>query len=113
VRGLFSRWVASFLAVLFAGWLIPGLVTYQDWQSAAVFAVLLAFLNAYIRPILILLTLPVGCLTLGLFTLVINAFLFWVATAIFTGVEVSGFVGAFIAALLVSLVSFTVNRLAR
>lgn len=114
VRGFLWRWLMSFAAVFFAAWLLPGQIYYRDVQAVALFALVLALLNAFVRPVLLLLTLPLSCLTLGLFTLVINGLMFWLAARLLdTGVSVSGFWGAFLGALVVSAVSFFASRLLR
>ncbi len=101
------------LAVLAAGALFPDLVRVSGGiEQILVFALVLGLLNAFVRPILVLFTLPINILTLGLFTLVINALLFWVVTRLLPGVDVTGFVGAFVGALTVSVVSFLANRFA-
>lgn len=82
-------------------------------EVALVFALVLGLLNAFVRPVLLLLTLPLNLVTLGLFTLVINAGIFWLATLFPIGVHVDGFRGAFIGALLVSIVSFVASRVVR
>ena len=74
-------------------------------ESAVLFALVLGLCNALVRPVLLLLTLPLTCLTLGVFTLVVNALVFWAATIVPVGVSVSGFDGAFLGALTVSVVS--------
>ena len=78
--------------------------------TVLVFAVILGVLNAFLRPILLLLTLPLNLLTLGLFTLVVNAIVFWLASLIQGGVQVADFGAAFLGALLVSIVSFVASR---
>jgi putative membrane protein len=95
----------------------PNLITINSDQpvlTVLVFAVILGVLNAFLRPILLLLTLPLNLLTLGLFTLVVNAIVFWLATVIDvqgqSGVEVADFGAAFLAALAVSVVSFVASR---
>ena len=109
------RVVVSALAVLLAASLPQTGVTIQGSriESALVFAVVLGLLNAFVRPVLLLLTLPLNLVTLGLFTLVINALIFWLATQLPVGVQVNGFIGAFLGALIVSLVSFVASRLVR
>jgi putative membrane protein len=94
-----------------ATYLLPDQLHVQDAGSALLFAIVLGLLNALLKPILLLLTLPLNILTLGLFTLVINAIVFWLATMFPLGVSVTGFVSAFIAALVVSVVSFILSRL--
>lgn len=103
----------SALAVLVAGALFPTHVRAASPEGAFVFAVVLGICNAVVRPVLLLLTFPLNLLTLGLFTLVVNALVFWIATVVPTGVRVDGFVGAFLGALTVSCASLLAGRLAR
>jgi len=80
--------------------------------SAALFALALGLLNAFIRPVLVLLTLPLTIVTLGLFALVLNLFLFWLAAGL-AGVHVGGgLLGLVVAAIAVSVVSGLIGRLA-
>lgn len=97
-------------AVLLASYLFTGLIQVDSFAAALIFALVLGLLNAFLRPIILLLTLPLTLLTLGLFTLVINAIVFWVATLFPLGVHVQDFGGAFLGALVVSLVSFIASR---
>jgi putative membrane protein len=112
VRRFVLRLLATALAVLLASEL--GLVVINSssrLETALVFALILGLLNAFLRPILLLLTLPLNLLTLGLFTLVVNAIVFWLATVIQGGgVQVADFGAAFLGALLVSVVSFVASR---
>jgi putative membrane protein len=112
VRRFALRLLATALAVLLANEL--GLVAIDPssrFETALVFALILGVLNAFLRPILLLLTLPLNLLTLGLFTLVVNAIVFWLATVVEGGgVQVANFGAAFLGALLVSLVSFVASR---
>ena len=96
-------------AVLLASYFIPTIVV-DNVTSALLFAFVLGVLNAFLRPILLLLTLPLTIITLGLFTLVINAFVFWLASLLPVGVHVEGFLGALVGALIVSVVSFVASR---
>ncbi|MBC9072189.1 phage holin family protein [Thauera sp. CAU 1555] len=88
--------------------LIDGLRV-ESWTAALLTALLLGLINALVRPILILITLPITVLTLGLFTLVINAFLFWGVAALVSGVHVADFWTAFWSALLYSLLTWLVG----
>jgi putative membrane protein len=111
--GFLGRWIVAFFAVIAALWLLQGggWVSYSgDLVQLAVFALVLALLNAFVRPILLILTLPLNILTLGLFILVVNAIIFWLATVVSPAVKVNGFGGAFLAALVVSVASFIANR---
>lgn len=111
--GFLRRWLITFLAVFVAAFVLPNWVRYASVLDLAIFALILALLNSIVRPILIILTLPLNILTLGLFVLVVNAIVFWLASAIFPGVSVRDFFGAFLAALVVSIVSFIANRVIR
>src|SRR5204863_6895566 len=95
--------------MLLAGYVLPD-VKVDDFTSALLFALILGILNAFLRPILLLLTLPLNLITLGLFTLVINAIVFWVATQLPGGVHVVDFGAAFVGALVVSAISFVASR---
>jgi putative membrane protein len=101
--------VAVLLASYFGTSLGAG-VQVRDFGAALVFALVLGILNAFVRPILLLLTLPLTLLTLGLFTLVVNAIVFWLAAQFPVGVTVRDFTSAFIGALIVSIVSFLASR---
>lgn len=117
-RGWFSslmlRWIGSFLAVLLAGSFFPGrIIDYGDWQSAAIFAAVLALLNAFVRPILEFISLPLTCITLGLFHLVLAALMFMLAGNLVPDyVTVHGFWGALVGAVFVGLISGLVSSFA-
>ena len=98
-------WICNALALLAVAYLLPG-IHVDGLASALIAAVVLGLINTLIRPLLIALTLPITLVTLGLFILVINGLLFWLAGSVLSGFEVSGFwVGVF-GALLYSIVSF-------
>ncbi|MCE3607860.1 phage holin family protein [Massilia sp. P8910] len=79
--------------------------------AALVAALVLGLVNTLIRPVLVLLTLPVTLLSMGLFILVINALLFWAVANLVDGFQVSGFWSAFIAAILYSIISWALSTL--
>jgi putative membrane protein len=114
VRRFLLRVLATTAAVLLISQVPQKLIVINSDQplaTALVFAVILGVLNAFLRPILLLLTLPLNLLTLGLFTLVVNAIVFWLASVIQGGgVQVADFGAAFLGALLVSIVSFVASR---
>lgn len=105
---LVLRWALNAVALMLLPQLIAGLRV-DSYTAALVTALLLGLINALIRPILILVTLPITVLTLGLFTLVINALLFWAVAGLVAGVHVADFWTAFWAALLYSLLTWLVN----
>lgn len=109
--GALVRVIVTAIAVVVAGYLLPGQVQVGDLGSVLLFALVLGVLNALVRPVLLILTMPINLLTLGLFTLVVNALVFWLATLFPLGVSVNGFTGAFLGALVVSVVSFVLSRL--
>lgn len=105
---LILKWVLNSFALYYVMKLIPG-IQIDRFQDLLVAALVIGLLNAFLRPIIILLTLPVTMLTLGLFTLVINGLMFSMAAHLVTGFHVTGFGAAFLAALLFSLFSFMLN----
>jgi len=109
---LLLKWVLNSFALFFVMKLIPG-IQIDRFRDLLVGALVIGLLNAFLRPIVILLTLPVTVLTLGLFTLVINGLMFYLAAQLVEGFHVSGFFIAFVAALLFSLFSFVLNMLFR
>ena len=111
VVGFLLRLVVTIVAVLLASSLLPpDLFHVGDIQAAVLFALVLGLLNAVVRPILTVITLPLTILTLGFFLLVLNALMFWLASAIVPGVQVGGFLAALLASLIVTVVSAIANR---
>lgn len=103
-------WLISALAILVTAYLLPG-VALSGFVAALVLAVVLGILNAFIKPLLVILTLPINILTLGLFTLVINAVLVMFAGSIVPGFSVNGFWTAFFFAIILSLVMYALHAL--
>ncbi len=112
MRGFLLRWVLNTLAL----WILSELYSGVDFPPGAglgdylLAGLLLGLANALIRPVLLLLTLPLNVLTLGLFTLVINGLMLLLVAA-FTALEVHGFLAAVVGALLLSVISFALNLL--
>jgi putative membrane protein len=104
------RWLLTSLAILATPYVISG-VSVRDFGAALAAAAVLGVLNLLVKPILILLTLPLTFLSLGLFIFVINALLFEFAGSITCGVQVASFWSALGASLLVSLVSWFASSL--
>ncbi|AOK28415.1 hypothetical protein WS67_10980 [Burkholderia singularis] len=103
-------WIINALALLSITYLVPS-IHIKSFGTALIVAVVLGLINAVIRPLLILLTLPVTVLTLGLFILVVNALCFWLAASLLKGFEVSGFWSAFFGSILYSIVSWLLSAL--
>ncbi|MFA6426925.1 MAG: phage holin family protein [Candidatus Magasanikbacteria bacterium] len=99
---LILRWLFNAVVLLGIAYYLPG-VGVSGFYSALIAALVLGLVNAIIRPLLILLTLPVNILTLGLFTLVINALMFWLASTVVKGFDVAGFWPAFWGALIMTI----------
>jgi putative membrane protein len=106
---LLLRWAINAGVLLLIGQYIEG-VSISGWYAALIAIVVLGLVNALIRPLLVLLTLPVNILTLGLFTFVINALMLWLVSSIVKGFSVDGFAPAFWAALILSIVSWIVSK---
>ncbi len=107
---LLARWILNAAALLLVAYLYPG-VQLQGFGPALVAALVLGLVNAVIRPILVLLTLPVTLLTLGLFLFVINALLFWLVADVVHGFAVSGFAAALVGSILYSLITLVTSWL--
>ena len=97
-------WFLNALALLTVAYVLPG-IHVDGFTAALVAALILGLINTLLRPLLILLTLPVTVVTLGLFILVINGLLFWFAGSVLKGFEVSGFWVGVLGALLYSIFS--------
>lgn len=97
-------WILNAVALLVVAYILPG-ITVASFGSALIAALVLGLLNTVIKPLLILLTLPLTIVTLGLFLLVLNALVFWFAGSILKGFQVDGFWWAVIGAIVYSLVS--------
>ena len=104
------RVVLNAIAILIAAYLVPGIVVSGAVPALAA-GLILGFVNAIVRPILLLLTLPVTLLTLGLFIFVVNALCLGLTAALVPGFGINGFSGAFIGALVVTVVSWILNGL--
>jgi putative membrane protein len=116
------RLIINAVALLITAWIIPGIhlgaagphPATNDWVTLLIVALIFGLVNAVIRPLLILLSLPLEILTLGLFIFVINAFMLlltsWIAQAIGLGFRVDKFFAALLGALIISVVSFILSR---
>ena len=102
----------SAIAVIIASYLLPGVVV-DGFITAIIVAVLLALLNSSVKPLLIILTIPLTVFTLGLFLLVINALIILMADAIVPGFEVHNFWWALIFSLLISLINTLLTDLSK
>ena len=110
MKSLLLKWFINTIALFVVINVVSG-ISVERWQTLLVGALVLGLLNAFFRPILLLLTLPVNVLTLGLFTLIINGLIFYLVAWLVKGFYVSGFWSSFVAALVFSIVSFILNLL--
>lgn len=102
------RWIISALTIIVVSYIVPGIHVASFW-SALLVALFLGLLNAIVRPIIILLTLPVTIITLGLFVFVINAFMLLLVNAVVKGFTVDGFFPALLGAVLIWIIGWMVN----
>lgn len=105
------NWLLSALAIVLSAYLLPG-VRVSDFGTALIAAIVLGIVNAVIRPLLLLLTLPINILTLGLFTFVINALLILLVANIVPGFQVDGLVWALIFGVILGIINslFTATK---
>ncbi len=102
------RWFLLAAALLLVAYLYPG-VTLKSYGAALLAAFVLGLFNTLVRPLLVLLTLPVTLLTLGLFLFVINALMFWAAASVLDGFHVAGFSAALIGSLIYSVCGMVID----
>ena len=108
--GFLLRVVVNALAIMLAASIVPG-IRVDGVVPALVGGLLLGLVNAVVRPVLIILTLPITLVTLGLFLLVLNGLCFWLVASIVKGFYVAGFGSALLGALIVSIVSWIMTAL--
>ncbi len=108
----FAHWLTTALALGVAGWILPG-VTISSPTALLVAALVLGFVNAVVKPILVLLTLPITVMTLGVFYLVVNGMAFALAAWLVPGFIVRSFRWAMLGALLVGAVSWFIGSFGR
>jgi len=102
------KWLVNAVAIVITAYLLPG-VRLSGFFAALVTALVLGLINIFIKPLLLLLTLPLNILTLGLLTFVINALLILLTSAIVPGFYVKGFLSALLFSLILSVISYILN----
>ena len=109
------KWIVKLLIIAVAVYglskLLAPHVSIDKFETALVFSIVLALLNIFIKPLIIILTLPITIITLGLFLLVVNVLIILLADKFVSGIKIEGFLWAFIFGLILTLVSTVVNRL--
>lgn len=107
---LIIRWILFALALLFIAWLIPG-IHVGSFQAALLAAFVIGLVNIFIRPLFVLLTIPITILTLGLFIFIINALLFLLVAHVVPGFQVDSFLSALLGSILLSIISIFINNM--
>ncbi|MFH1691803.1 MAG: phage holin family protein [Candidatus Omnitrophota bacterium] len=108
MRGILIKWIINSLAILIVTYTVKG-IEVAGSMTAIVAAFILGVINAFLRPLIILITLPVNIFTLGIFTFFINGFLFYMVSKIVKGFVITGFWPAFFGSLLFSAISFLLS----
>lgn len=110
MRGLVLRWIILAGAIMAASYLLEGIEA-RGFLPVLGAAAMLGILNVFLRPILIILTLPINILSFGLFTLIINALLLKMVSGVISGFEVHGFWPAFWGALIITIINWLLHSL--
>lgn len=105
---LLLKWLLSAAALLFVAYVYGG-VQVQSFSSALIAAFVIGLFNAVLRPVLVILTLPVTVITVGLFLFVINALMFWAAAGVLDGFHVNGFMAALLGSLIYSALGLVIE----
>ncbi len=108
--GILVNWLVMTVAIMISAYLLPG-VTVRSFWAALVTALVLGLINAVLRPVLVILTLPLTILTLGLFIFILNALLVLLTSAIVPGFDVLSFWWALLFSFVFSIVSFVLQRI--
>jgi len=108
--GLLIRILISAVAVYLAATFIPG-ITVNGFGTALIVAIVLGLLNAFLKPILVVLTIPITILTLGLFYIVINVLMVYLAAYLVSGFAVSGFIAALLFSLVVAVITWVMDAI--
>lgn len=108
--GIVLRLIILTLGVFVAAYVAPGINVEGYWPAIKA-AILLGVINTFIKPVIIILTLPITVLTMGLFTVIINALILWFVGSVIAGFHVAGFLTALLGAVIISLISAVLNRL--
>ncbi len=110
--GFLIRLIVNAIALIAVAYIVPG-IHVSGITGAIIAALILGIVNAVLRPILVIISLPLELITLGLFTLVINGLLFWLVGALHVGLTVDGFWPAFLGAIVMAIVSWILSFVTR
>ena len=103
-------WIVTAVSLMITAYIVPGF-TVTSFAAAAIAAIVLGLVNAVVKPLLVLLTLPLTIVTLGLFLFVINAITIWLAGVITPGFDVAGFLPALVGSIVLTVVASVINFL--
>lgn len=104
------RWLLSAISLILVSYFIPG-ITFDSFLSVLMAALILGIINATIRPIILILTIPVNILTLGFFTFIINALMLWLVSMMLSGFDITDFYQAIWGALIYWIINWIINLL--
>ncbi len=104
------RWIINALVILIVAALVPGFHI-ASFYAALIVALVLGIINLTLKPILLVLTLPITIVTLGLFAFIINALMLWLTATIVKGFTIDGFLSALVGALFISIIHFIIHRI--
>jgi putative membrane protein len=104
------QFIATTITIYLAAKLVPG-IHLSNLQTALLFSLVLGILNILVKPLILLLTLPVNIMTLGLFTIIINAFMLILTAAFVSGVQIDSFLSAILFSLAISVIGWFLNLL--
>jgi putative membrane protein len=108
--GLLARFLGTVFAVLLAAYVVPGFMV-TGFYAAIIVALILGILNITVKPVILLLTLPLNLLTFGLLTFVVNALLLWFVATFVQGFSIEGFIPALLGSLIITAVNWTLHKL--
>lgn len=106
---ILAEWILKSLILLITSYIVPGF-RIESYTTAFLVALVLGVLNLLVKPVLLLLTLPINILTLGLFTFIVNALLLMIASSLVAGFRIDSFLTAIIASILISLISSLLSK---
>ena len=108
---MLMRFLGTAAAVYLTVYLVPGITISGGWETTLLVALVWSVITMVIRPVLSILTLPITIITLGLFSFILNALLFWAMTLIVPGFQVDGFIHALFGVVVLSILSWLINKI--
>lgn len=104
------KFLGTLVAVFLTVSLVPGIIVEGGWPTILLVALVWSLISMFVKPVLTILTLPITILTFGIFSIILNALLFWAVAAIVPGFSVAGFWTAVLGAIVLSLVSWLIQK---